>query len=278
MYKTLFLPLSNVHFEYTEGIQHNMPVFHYHDSYELFFQTMESRKMFYNGYAYQLNPGDVFFLRPYEIHRGESVNENKYGRYVVNFLDNHIRLLLSESEYNLLLSRIGSGLYHLTEKQYEWMLHTFQSLHISTEKTGFLSDKIVSSYIVQILYILKDAQFHTTENEPDIAHSEMRPELITAIDYIHKNYQNDINLDQVAQRIHMSKYYFCRLFSNALDISFLDYLNKVRLAKVHQLLVETDLSISEIAKNTGFHSTAHLSRIFSSEYKMTPREFRKSNI
>lgn len=64
-----------------------------------------------------------------------------------------------------------------------------------------------------------------------------------------------LSLDHIAATVHMGKYHFCRLF--------------------HQLLLTTTLSLDQIAAQTGFSSSSHLSRAFKQIYKMTPQEFKK---
>ena len=73
----------------------------------------------------------------------------------------------------------------------------------------------------------------------------------------------------------MSRYHFCRIFHSATGATFLEYLYNVRLAKAHQLLLGSDLSLNEISSRCGFSSTSHLARIFKNAYGIPPREFRK---
>ena len=73
----------------------------------------------------------------------------------------------------------------------------------------------------------------------------------------------------------MSRYHFCRIFHSATGATFLEYLYNVRLAKAHQLLLGSDLSLNEISSRCGFSSTSHLTRIFKNAYGIPPREFRK---
>ena len=273
MYKTSFVPFSDIYFENKEKAKHTMTFCHYHDTYEIYLQTFENRKLFLNGYSYNIQPYDLCFFKPFELHRIESSVENTYSCYILNFSDSHLDLLLTDVERNLLLNKISSGVYHLTPYQYKWIMHIYQSLQYTYDKPGFLSDKFLVSHVLQLLCILKDC---SSENQFHIDQSEIRPELMCAIEYINKNYQLDISLDEVAQNVHMSKCYFSRLFSNTLGFGFLEYLNNIRLSKAHQMLVETKYSINEIAQQTGFHSATHLSRIFAATYGTTPTDFRKN--
>ena len=79
----------------------------------------------------------------------------------------------------------------------------------------------------------------------------------------------------ISREVHISKYYLCRLFREATGTTFLEYLNDIRLSKAHQLLLETNLSIGEIAAKTGFSSGLRLSKVFHSSYHMPPSKFRR---
>ena len=106
--------------------------------------------------------------------------------------------------------------------------------------------------------------------------ASIQPEIVSVIHYINTHYQENITLDAAAGLGHMSRYHFCRLFGSATGATFLEYLYNVRLSKVHQLLLDTRLPLSQIAEKCGFTSTAHLSRVFRDAYGVSPREFRKS--
>lgn len=73
----------------------------------------------------------------------------------------------------------------------------------------------------------------------------------------------------------MSKFYFCRKFHSTTGATVLEYLNNLRLTKVHNLLLSTKMSIDEIAVSTGFSSAVNLTRAFKKVYGNSPRDFRK---
>lgn len=55
------------------------------------------------------------------------------------------------------------------------------------------------------------------------------------------------------------------------------YINSVRLEKAITCLVESDLTITEVALKSGFDSINYFSRLFKIQYNMTPREFRHTS-
>ncbi|MEZ0487162.1 helix-turn-helix domain-containing protein [Fibrella aquatica] len=96
----------------------------------------------------------------------------------------------------------------------------------------------------------------------------------TAIDYINTHYQRSISLQEIAQTCHFSPNAFCRWFKQHMGLTFIDYLNKVRLTHVCQLLTSTDLPISQIAVQAGFDNISTLNRLFQTKLGTSPGKYR----
>ena len=276
MYPTLFLPYSGLFFDYIESHKkYTMTVQQYHDTYEIYLQTKGERYIFLENICHAMKPGDVCIIRPFDLHYGESRTSDYYGRYVLNFPEEKLDLLLTQGERQLLFQRFHSCILHLTGEVWERTLTILQGLSACWDQSGFLAEKLQYSYVFQLLMLLKDRM--PEQEEPAISgvSSDVRPEILQAIHYLNEHYRDPIDLDTIADTVHMSKYHFCRLFSKATGATFVEYLNNVRLTKVHQMLLETALSLSQIAEQTGFSSPGHLSRVFGSVYQMSPSKFRK---
>ena len=98
---------------------------------------------------------------------------------------------------------------------------------------------------------------------------------------ISKKYGNqtaveDINLDMIAEYVHLSKSQFCRVFQNTTGTSFMQYLNSYRLTQAHMLISHSDKPLHQIAAETGFYSTEHMTRTFQKTYKISPSQWRRT--
>ena len=273
MYRTAFLPYAQLFFEYTESSKKNdMQVLQYHDCYEVYLMTAGERYLFFNGDCHILKPGDLFVVRPFEMHYTQSQDSPFYARYLLNFSEKQLVKFLTSTELNLLLEKLKSGIIHLTPEQYQEALFYLKGI---CHSSGFLAEKLQYSYLLQLLVLLARCTdtaeiLSETPSMPDV-----KPEILQAIQYINRHYTEKISLEQIAANVHLSKYYFCRQFSKTTGATFLEYLNNMRLAKAHQLLLSTSLSIAEIAAKAGFPSSVQLSRVFFSVYKVTQTAFRK---
>ncbi|HIY03318.1 MAG TPA: response regulator [Candidatus Blautia faecipullorum] len=96
-----------------------------------------------------------------------------------------------------------------------------------------------------------------------------------AKNYIRKNYQKDISLDEVSRQADISPYYFSKLFKQETGKNFIEYLTEVRLLKAKELLAVPGCSIKEICAMSGYSDPNYFSRIFKKYEGVTPSEFRE---
>ena len=96
-----------------------------------------------------------------------------------------------------------------------------------------------------------------------------------AITHIEANYAEKITLGEIAKIAGMSSYYFCRVFKHAVGRTFTEYMHLYRIGKAEELLRDTDLSITQIAEQTGFGTIHYLDELFKRYRGLTPMQFRK---
>ncbi len=96
----------------------------------------------------------------------------------------------------------------------------------------------------------------------------------TVIDYIDKNFSDNITSQDIAKILHLNNSYFCRLFKKNFGLPFQNYLSFYRIEKSKSLLRKTDLSVLEVALKVGFNSQSYYSKLFKNHYLLTPSEYR----
>jgi AraC-like DNA-binding protein len=94
--------------------------------------------------------------------------------------------------------------------------------------------------------------------------------------YILANQADPMDLGKVAQAMHVSTFYFCKLFNRATGLTFTEYLSRVRVEKAKHLLLNPHLRISEIAYDVGFQSLTHFNRVFRQVVGESPSGYRES--
>lgn len=99
-------------------------------------------------------------------------------------------------------------------------------------------------------------------------------EIKQILDYVKENYRDKITIDAVSNRAHFSYYHFCRLFKKWTGRTFTEYLTDIRLCEAQKLLVNTDMTISQVALEVGFSSPNYFTRVFKKKKGATPKEFK----
>jgi YesN/AraC family two-component response regulator len=92
--------------------------------------------------------------------------------------------------------------------------------------------------------------------------------------YIAGHHEDPVNLEEIAKAMHVSTFYFCKMFKKATGLTFTDYLGRVRVEKAKTLLLNPHLRVSEIAYMVGFQSLTHFNRVFRHLNGESPSQFR----
>ena len=92
--------------------------------------------------------------------------------------------------------------------------------------------------------------------------------------HIEENISHKISLSDAAKLVNMSDSAFSHFFKKQTSISFITYVNNLRVAKACDLLANTNLSASEICYDCGFNNKSNFIRLFTKRKNMTPIEYR----
>lgn len=98
-----------------------------------------------------------------------------------------------------------------------------------------------------------------------------------ALIYISEHYKEAINMKTTAMHVGITVEHLSRVLNNKAKRGFSDILNSMRAYEARNLLLETAMSISEVAMEVGFGSMRNFNRVFLKYYDCQPREFRKAN-
>jgi two-component system response regulator YesN len=98
--------------------------------------------------------------------------------------------------------------------------------------------------------------------------------LTRAIDFIMRNFAEDLTLSAVADAVYVSEYYLSHLFRKEMDVTFTDYVCKVRIDKAKEFLRnKTSAQIQEISDKSGFNDANYFAKTFKKFTGLTPKEY-----
>ncbi|MBD0381535.1 response regulator transcription factor [Paenibacillus sedimenti] len=102
-----------------------------------------------------------------------------------------------------------------------------------------------------------------------------RDDINTIIAYIHRNLRENITLKSMAKLVNIDENYLSALFPKKTGETLINYVQKCRVEKAKKLLLETDLSLTDIYEQVGFVNENYFFRIFKRWTGETPGKFRK---
>ena len=105
--------------------------------------------------------------------------------------------------------------------------------------------------------------------------SQEHPAVTETVTTIHAFYSEPLTLEDCAKKLFINEKYLGRIFKEQTGYTFHEYLNHVRLIRAKNLLLESKLSVTNIALECGFSGAPYFNRSFKKKFGMTPGELRK---
>ena len=247
----------------------NMPSMHAHPQHELYFLNSGQRRYFVGHTIYDVAPGNLVIVPRTQLHRTTTPSRKGYDRYLVFF---------SESEHAAFIDTVGRAPFNALiqsgclsfpanmVRQIQRDLELLeQELSSPTPTTRAMAAHLLHD-------ILLTALRHGKRKEP--FHGESADKVQQAARYISAHYAEPLTLSDAARLACMEQTYFSKRFKALTGFGFHEYLTQTRLRCAEQLLLETSLSIGEIAERHGFKDPKMLSQHFKEIYGCTPSEKR----
>jgi AraC-like DNA-binding protein/ligand-binding sensor protein len=147
------------------------------------------------------------------------------------------------------------------------------------EEAYFQSRVVTRKQYESILRLLTIFAQHlaTLSNQLMVKEEAAEPPVIAkARLFIAEHQDDDLTLTQVAQAVNTSAFYFCKMFKKTTGMTFTDYLARVRVEKVKNLLLNPHKRVSEAAFEAGFQSLSQFNRVFRKIAGESPSTFREN--
>jgi AraC-like DNA-binding protein len=147
--------------------------------------------------------------------------------------------------------------------------------HEFTKKKQGYKDRI---YIYLLSWLARFSQSYGNNENIAAPRDDQRAQTVSKISsYLEKNYTKQILLEEISDKLYLSKYYLCRIFKEYTGFTITEYVNILRIKKATNLLENSDKSILEIADLLGFESMTYFERVFKKFMNITPLKYKKSH-
>lgn len=137
-------------------------------------------------------------------------------------------------------------------------------------------DEEIEERLINLLYYLvNNFNYLISEREELKDDEEQLGRYHRIAKYIFNNYNNNITLQDIADKEYLSTNYLSHEIKYATGYNFTDLINLTRVEESTKFLIDTDMSISDISDEIGFSHLRYYNKNFKAYYKMTPIQYRK---
>lgn len=95
------------------------------------------------------------------------------------------------------------------------------------------------------------------------------------LNYIDRNINDNISLEQAAEFANMSTYYFSRVFKKMTGKNYITYITDSKISIAQEMLIDTDMPVVKIACDLSYNGANYFSKVFKRKVGMTPTEYRE---
>lgn len=254
-----------------EFVTEEQPDMQMHQNIKIFYVLKGSVQLIIDQQQYNMMKGDLIL-----------VNANKKHKMMKRESD--ILLAGFEIDYSKMTEHLGTNQIlfwcnSVTDKKksYELLRNKIEQILAMyfDESAGAKFHR--KSLYYEIIYLLVqnfmvkvgDEKFRLLFSKEDARIFEIRS-------YLHANYHKQVTLKELAEQMHFSQAYLSRYIKQNFGMSFMEYLNNIRLFHAVDDLLYTDKRMIEIAINNGYPTSASFNKAFKNFYHMTPTEYRKN--
>lgn len=248
---------------------------HFHPEYEIVYISRGRGKRHIGDHISYYEDGDLLFLGPNLPHFGftEELADDHFEVVVQmkeDFLGRDFFQRPEMREINLLFERAKQGISYAGQTK---------------EIVGQRLDRLIELHsfdrlleLLSLLQVMAQAPDYKLLNAKGLAfevsaqdHERMR----SVYEYVENNFQQEINLDEAANRVSMTVPAFCRYFKKLTNKTFIQFTNEYRVAYACRLLGNEDEGIATVSFESGFNNLSHFNKQFKKITGLSPREYRK---
>ncbi len=226
-----------------------------------------------SSFSYQV--GDVALMPPFVSHRTLAEYDEPYERIMIKFSPEFVEPFIQKVGRPTFLNLYATFVYHFTPESQEKLKTMFFDIFAEYQKDTPYKEFILQGMLFRLFTTIMEE--HTPE-QVDMPPKPLSPQIINAIVYMEEHYKSQPSIDEVAEHAGFSTGYFSRLFRSQLGMTYTTYLNNIQIRHVQILLATTNMSIMDIAHETGYCHGEYLSSQFKKLVGITPSQYRKQCI
>lgn len=255
-----------------------MPTKHIHDEYEIYYLLEGERYYFIENQTYLIKQGNLIFVNKGQIHKTGVAGKSYHDRILIELKDEPFQSFLS-SISSLSLSEFFAsnfGVVNLDACGQQFvksqLFNIAEELH---QKQPHYTTMVMMKLCHILIYVTRCCMKNSELPSENLANTAKHNKVSEVASYIMSHAENVKSLDDLSKRFYISKPYLSRIFKEVTGFTVSEYINIHRIQKAQQLLLETDLSITEISALLGYESITYFEKVFSNFTETSPLKYRK---
>lgn len=259
--------------------------YHWHQCMELLYVHEGEGSIIVNQLTYEMRRGMLFMFQPFQLHKvfANVSPEKPYKRSIAFFEPSVVAdSLLSFPLRHSLFMKVWQG--SSTGPAFDLMAESgrlescFASYDEMCKQGRGQEQEEVSMLLLQLMgciHIAGGGNRDAGAMEPSrraLRYSER------IMQWIEAHYAEEVSLDQLAELMHLSKFYVSRVFHEETGSNITDYLTARRIKQAGRLLQSTSLSIEQIGIQVGYPNVSYFIHMFKKVVGATPLKYRQRHV
>lgn len=253
---------------------------HLHSAYEIFMATTNNVRYHIEGRTYDLQRGDIIITNNSEIHRPTVTDSSPYGRKFILFNPSSF---LSYIHYQYPLfdaftQRKKGHANHLCplkkdQIEVEALLDKLYLIH--PEKDG---KSRLASYVYALELFLKIDTIYKYCYVNSLVQREegtIDIRIQKVLDDLNENFCSVFDLEVLAKKHYMDKYYMSHLFKSETGFTIMEYIQSRRMLYAKSLIASGTFSFEEVSEKCGYNDYSNFYKTFKKLIRMSPRDYQK---
>ncbi len=248
-----------------------------HFEYEMILVTSGRAMVSVNCRTYDLSAGSLLFISRLERHTFQVLQE-PYCRYVVSISSNLILSHIKERKLISIFLQRPADFSHVIQLE-DWLFETILPEFQQMTREYAAQQEFYTSYSVSLLLsILIELYRAMPDCFPMHGATVMYEAVMNVQQYVNDHFHRKLTLQEIADTNYVSRHALSLAFKEIAGITFKEYLLLFRVTEAKNLLLTTDLSVSQIAEQVGYVNVNNFVKIFKKIQGITPLQYRRQAI
>lgn len=245
---------------------------HIHDCYEIYFSISGGKQFLIDNCFYNILPGDVFFINPYESHHLTQIDCQIHERIIFSIHPGFLKSLCTQQTnlsacFHDRTLRSNHKISLNTEDQKRFLYFVDKLSHIH----GYGSDILEKAAFMELMVFLNKRFYknHIADSETQL---KGNAQVDSILSYINQHIEEPLSLAELSAHFYLSSSYLCRVFKSATGTTINKYITAKRISHAKELLAQ-GCSVSEASVKCGFNDYSSFFKAFTKAANISPKKY-----